>query len=64
PAHQKTDLPPILAILVVDCFEKRAAPTFQTECNLVYQYDASGAIIGFTYHPYSGTDYEKVTTLL
>jgi RHS repeat-associated protein len=28
---------------------------YQPECNLVYQYDASGAIIGFTYHPYSGT---------
>ena len=55
PAHQKTDLPPILAILVVDCFEKRAAPTFQTECNLVYQYDSSGQIIGFTYYPNSGS---------
>lgn len=28
---------------------------YQPECNLVYQYDASGAIIGFTYYPYSGT---------
>ena len=28
---------------------------YQPECNLVYQYDASGAIIGFTYHPSSGT---------
>ena len=55
PAHQKTDLPPILAILVVDCFEKRAAPTFQTESNLVYQYDSSGQIIGFTYYPNSGS---------
>jgi|GEM_PF-5210940 len=28
---------------------------YQPECNLVYQYDASGAIIGFTCHPSSGT---------
>ena len=35
--------------------EKRAAPTFQTESNLVYQYDSSGQIIGFTYYPNSGS---------
>ena len=28
---------------------------YQPECNLVYQYDSSGQIIGFTYYPYSGT---------
>ena len=35
--------------------EKRVSNLDQSEVNLVYQYDASGAIIGFTYHPYSGT---------
>ncbi len=35
--------------------EKRVSNLDQSEVNLVYQYDASGAIIGFTYYPYSGT---------
>ncbi len=35
--------------------EKRVSNLDQSEVNLVYQYDASGAIIGFTYYPSSGT---------
>ena len=35
--------------------EKRVSNLGQSEDNLIYRYDASGAIIGLTYHPSSGT---------